>query len=171
MRVKKILAVLALAAFAGACQTIPKEQTVGDYCSNKAHETKDVCKINVEINGQKTALADTNLKLSEARAVADEALAKANATKLTCETRTLRRTRTGTCSPGYTLMGCTQTRYTSNAGGVSILRKIDDSSCRFNDRVLEMQVRCCSAGAVTTVAEAPPAAPAPEKAPAEKPVS
>jgi hypothetical protein len=40
-----------------------------------------------------------------------------------------------------------QTRYTTSAGGLAILRSINDTECRFNTRVLEMQVRCCHVGA------------------------
>jgi hypothetical protein len=47
------------------------------------------------------------------------------------------------CREGFTLTSCQQTRYTYRAGGPSILREINDQQCRFHDRVLEMQVRCC----------------------------
>ena len=87
----------------------------------------------------------------EAKATAEAALAKTD--EMVCETRTVQKSDTGTCRPGYTLTSCTQTRYTTRAGGLSFLREINDAQCRFNDRVLEMQVRCCNTAS---------AAPAPE---------
>ncbi|MEZ5947040.1 MAG: hypothetical protein R3C04_09375 [Hyphomonas sp.] len=61
-----------------------------------------------------------------------------------CETRTIQQSNVGTCRPGYTVTSCTQTRFTYRAGGPSILREINDQQCRFQDKVLEMQVRCCA---------------------------
>jgi hypothetical protein len=169
MSVKKILAILAFGALAAGCQTIPKEMTVGQYCANAKHANKDVCKINVEIDGTRKSLAETNMTLSEARAVADKALATANQAlaredKMFCETRTLNKTNIGSCSPGYTLVSCTQTRFTYRAGGPSIMREINDQQCRFNDRVLELQVRCCHAGAGALPTEAVAAVPSQTKA-------
>jgi hypothetical protein len=170
---KTIAAIVVLAASAAACQAIPREQTVAQYCANEKNVNKDVCKINVEIDGQKQALAQTNLTLSEARAVANDALTRANAAQaaadeakataqqamnagLNCETKTVQRSNVGSCEPAYKLVSCTQTRYTTRAGGTSIMRSIDDQQCRFQDRVLEMQVRCCTAGApVATEVNAP----------------
>ena len=72
---------------------------------------------------------------------------------LYCETNTIQKTDTGSCPADFRLMSCTQTRYTTRAGGLSFLREINDESCRFNSRVLEMQVRCCTvASARSTVA-------------------
>lgn len=165
MSFKKIAAIVVLAGMGAACQTIPSEQTVAQYCAKPDHANKDVCKINVEIDGQKQALAQTNMTLKEARVVADEALRKAYAAQqaaeaaqttantaltnanLNCETKTIQRSKTGSCEPGYKVLSCTQTRYTYRAGAPSILRAIDDQQCRFNDQVLEMQVRCCMTGA------------------------
>ncbi len=165
MSFKKIAAVIVLAGMGAACQTIPKEQTVAQYCANPDKANKDVCKINVEIDGQKQALSQTNMTLTQARAVADEALSKAYAAQqtadaaqatantalananLNCETKTIQRSKVGACAPGYKVLSCTQTRYTYSAGAPSILRAIDDQQCRFNDKVLEMQVRCCMTGA------------------------
>jgi hypothetical protein len=159
MLIRTIVAVLAFAGLAAGCQTIPKEQTVGQYCADAKHANKDVCKINVEINNTNVALKDTNMRLSEARAIADQALSTANAAmarqdQMFCETRTIRRTNVGKCSPGYTMTSCTQTRFTKRAGGLSIMREVNDSSCRFHDKVLEMQVRCCMAGAAAAPTEA-----------------
>jgi len=169
MSIKNLLAVVALVGFAGACQTIPKEQTVGQFCANADNANKDVCKVNVEIEGTRKSLAQTDLKLSEARALADQAMLAAKDAKdqVFCETRTLRKTNMGSCSPGYTLVSCTQTHYTTRAGGTSILREIDDKQCRFNDRVLEMKVRCCMAGNKAAPTEQVQQTPAPATKPAK----
>ena len=116
MKLTMMVAVSAVAMALGACQSIPKEQTLAQYCGDVKHADKDVCKVNVEIDGQKTALASTNMTLSQARAIADKALAQANtaqqtalqaqqtaidaqkAAVLTCETKTIRRTSTGSSS-------------------------------------------------------------------------
>jgi hypothetical protein len=173
MSIRIVLAAIAVAGMAGACQTIPKEMTVGQYCADARHANKDVCKINVEIDGQKKALADTNLKLSEGLALARDATARAQATadaamarqdQMFCETRKLSRTNVGSCSPGYTLVSCTQTRFTYRAGAPSIMRSIDDQQCRFQDRVLEMQVRCCMAGSAAAPTETASSPSAPVKA-------
>ena len=66
------------------------------------------------------------------------------------------KTDVGSCEPGYTLMSCTQTRYTTARGGLSILREINDEQCRFNTRVLEMQVRCCATANSAAVQNATP---------------
>ncbi len=181
MKLTMMVAVSAVAMALGACQSIPKEQTLAQYCGDVKHADKDVCKVNVEIDGQKTALASTNMTLSQARAIADKALAQANtaqqtalqaqqtaidaqkAAVLTCETKTIRRTSTGSCSPGYKLVSCTQTHYTKHAGGPSIMRSIDDAQCTFQTKVLEVQARCCADGAVqpTEVNQTAPAKPAP----------
>lgn len=165
--------VLALAL--SACGGVPKEMTVAEYCANPEKATTEVCKLNVEIDGQKQALAQTNMSLSQARSIADNALRTANSAQtaannaqatadkaleqaqFNCATKTLQRTNVGACDPGYKLMACTQTRYTFRAGGPSIMRAIDDQQCRFQDKVLEVQVRCCTTGA-------PPATPIPTEA-------
>ena len=151
-----------------ACASFPRGTTVAEYCANPDRAGEAVCQLNVEIAGNRTALADTNMSLSEARRIAnsalsaadraqltadqanrkaDEALRRAdealNADDLECETRVLQQTNIGSCRPGYTVMSCTQTRFTYRSGGPSILREIDDKQCRFHDRVLEMRVRCC----------------------------
>ena len=68
MKLKVMAATAAVAMALGACQSIPKEQTLAQYCGDVKHADKDVCKVNVEIDGQKTALASTNMSLSQARA-------------------------------------------------------------------------------------------------------
>jgi hypothetical protein len=180
MKLTMMVAAAAVAMALGACQSIPKEQTLAQYCGDVKHADKDVCKVNVEIDGQKTALASTNMSLSEARGIADRALAQANTAQQTalqaqqtaqsaidaqkagsfnCETKTIRRTSTGSCSPGYKLVSCTQTHYTKRAGGPSIMRSIDDSQCTFQTKVLEVQARCCADGAVQPTEVNEPAAP------------
>ncbi len=164
----KFLAGAVAAAMLAGCQLIPAEQTVAEYCANPDKANEAVCKLKVEIDGNSTALADTNMRLSEARSMADSATSAAAAAQASadaaqasadaamaradeafakevqCETRTIQNTDTGTCRPGYALTSCTQTRYTTRAGGLSFLREINDEKCRFNSRVLEMQVRCCA---------------------------
>jgi len=160
----RLFAAVALAAVMAACQGIPKEQTVAEYCAVPDHQDEGVCKLKVEIDGQSVALADTDMRLSEARNVADGAAsaaaeakalaaaamaraeeAAAQTDQVVCETRTIQNSDIGTCRPGFTLTSCTQTRYTYRAGGMSIMREINDQQCRFNSKVLEMQVRCCAA--------------------------
>jgi hypothetical protein len=191
MRLKIVAAISAVAMTMGlgACQTIPEKTSLADYCAKPDHATKDVCKVNVEIDGQKTALASTNMSLSQARSIADKALANAATAQstaekaqqtameaqkaamtpppLTCETKTVRRSNTGSCSPGYKLVSCTQTHYTKRAGGVSIMRSIDDGACTFQTKVLEIQARCCADGqpTATQVNDTAPATPAPPAPP------
>jgi hypothetical protein len=175
----KTFVAMAVLGLAAACQSIPEDQTVAQYCSNPDNANKDVCKVMVEVDGQRTALSQTNMTLSQARAVADDALARANSARqaadaaqstanqalqqatLNCSTKTVNRAQTGSCDNGMRLVSCTQTRYTTRSGGLAILRSVDDSECRFNGRVLEMQVRCCTSGplppAAPTEAAAPPA--------------
>jgi hypothetical protein len=157
MKMKKLLSgglVLALLSVS-ACLNVPKDMTVAEYCANPKKANENVCRLKVEIDGTSTALADTNMRLADAikltanaQSTADEALSKANSAlakdnSMVCETRTVQKSSTGSCREGMTLTSCTQTRYTYRAGGPSILREINDQQCRFNDRVLEMQVRCC----------------------------
>lgn len=168
MTLKFFASAVVLAMAVAGCQQIPKDMTVAEYCANANNVEKDVCKINVEIDGQRRALAQTNMTLAEARAVADDALRRANSAQATadaataavqkatlnCETKTIQRQKSGACSPGCKLLSCTQTRYTFNAGAPSIMRQISDDGCRFQSQVLEMQVRCCAVGDVPTTTEA-----------------
>jgi hypothetical protein len=183
-----LFAAVALAAGVAACQGIPKEQTVAQYCAVPDHQDEGVCKLKVEIDGQSVALADTDMRLSQARNVADGAATAAAEAKelaaaamaradeaanmtdeVVCETRTIQNSAIGTCRPGFTLTSCTQTRYTYRAGGMSIMREINDQQCRFNSKVLEMQVRCCAAASSgvtpedTLIKGTPDPAPTPEE--------
>lgn len=164
MNLKTLAAAVAMALAAAACQAIPEDMTVVEYCSNPDNVNKDVCKVNVEIDGQKRALSETNMSLSQARSIADNALARANSAQASadaakaaadaamtqaafnCETKTVQRSKVGNCGTGYKVQSCVQTRFTYNAGAPSILREISDEGCRFNDQVLEMQIRCCTTG-------------------------
>lgn len=169
MGIGKFIAAGAALTALTACQNIPRDQSVAEYCANPDKAFTSVCKLQVEVDGTKTAITDTNMRLSEAERLvagaqsqadaaysaaaqaqntADDALTRANSAlslreNMQCVTRTLNQTDTGTCEGGYSVMSCTQTRYTYRAGGLSILRQINDEECKFNTRVLEMQVRCC----------------------------
>lgn len=186
-------AVFAAATLAG-CMSIPQDTTVAEYCANPGKANENVCRLKVEIDGQSTALAETDMRLSDAlrltataqstadqaRADAAAAMAKAEEAlaredQMVCETRTIQKSNIGTCREGYTLTSCTQTRFTYRAGGPSILREINDQQCRFNDRVLEMQVRCCGMASASPQPEdavydagMPEPAPPPEDPPAEE---
>jgi hypothetical protein len=180
MRLVKLAAIAAVAAGLAGCMSIPKSQTVAEYCANPSKANENVCRLKLEIDGNSTALADTNMSLNKARMIADTSLRAANEAQasadramnaangamslarsamlkeedLFCKTRTVQKSNTGTCEPGYTVMGCTQTRYTHSAGGLSFLRDVNDKQCRFNSKVLEMQVRCCAVAPTMTAASA-----------------
>ena len=154
---------VALLLLVAGCQTGAQEElTVADYCNDAANVEEHVCQVKLELDGQSQLLSNTSLSLSQARSIADSAQARSDEAyrkaeearqmaqsallgqeDLSCKTRVIRKTNTGTCEADYTLMSCSQTRFTSRAAGLSILREINDEKCRFQDRVLEMQVRCC----------------------------
>ncbi len=184
MRIGKIIAGAVLAAALAGCQTLQqRNMSVAEYCADPDRAGERVCQLKIELDGQSTSLASTNMSLSEARKIADEAkslagaaysaannaqstadqaMSRANAALLSekdlvCETRTIRQTKVGTCQPGYTLMSCTQTHYTTRSGGPSIMREINDQQCRDHDQVLELQARCCKASATTTTTTSTPA--------------
>lgn len=181
MKLTTSLIGIATAAMLASCAGIPKDMSVAEYCADANKSYENVCRLKVEIDGNATALAETNMSLRDARSIADRALSAAGAAQmsadqanslaaqamqraeaalgkmdnLTCETRTIQKTKVGSCEPGYTLMSCAQSRFTYRAGGVSILREIDDKQCRFHDRVLEMKVRCCKTIESTTATAIP----------------
>jgi hypothetical protein len=172
---------------------VPNDMTVAEYCANPKKASENVCRLKVEIDGQSTALAATDMRLSDAMKLTADALATADSAKadaaaamaraeeamnksdkMVCETTTVQKSKVGACREGFTLTSCTQTRYTYRAGGPSILREINDEQCRFNDRVLEMQVRCCGTASsvpqpVNAVVDGEEAEPMDATAPAEKP--
>lgn len=172
MRMKSILAGSMLAVTLAGCATgLPSDMTVAEFCANPDNVTEDVCRLKVEIDGNATKLAETDMSLRDARQMADSAMTAANSAQasasaaqnradeayslathlseqdLDCKTTTVQQSNIGTCEPGYTVMGCVQTRYTHRAGGLSFLRELNNEQCRFNSQVLEMQVRCCRAAA------------------------
>lgn len=175
MTLKMIAAVAAMAMAAAGCQQIPENMTVAQFCAQPDKANSDICKINVEIDGQKQALSQTNMSLSQARTIADNALARANAAQssadaamtaaneakgmvatqaaFNCTTKTVQRAKVGACGEGYKVQSCVQTRFTYSAGAPSILREITDEGCRFNDKVLEMQIRCCTTGPAPVVTD------------------
>ena len=164
MSFKIFAAVTAMALAATACQQIPEDMTVAQFCAQPDKANTDVCKINVEIDGQRQALSQTDMRLGDARRIADSAMARANSAQASadaaktaadaamtqaafnCETKTVQRSKTGSCGEGYKVQSCVQTRFTHRAGAPSILREVTDEGCRFNDQVLEMQIRCCTTG-------------------------
>lgn len=177
MRMKSFLVGSMLAVSLAGCATgIGSDMTVAEYCANPDRASEDVCRLKVEIDGNATALSQTNMSLSEARNIADSAASAAAAAQssadaaqaradaayslansaylqekdLECKTTTVQKSDTGTCEAGYTVMGCVQTRYTHRAGGLSFLRELNNEKCRFNSRVLEMQVRCCRAASTVS---------------------
>lgn len=169
MRLNSLMIGGVLALTLGGCMTIPTDMSVSDYCANPAKANESVCRLKVEIDGNATAIADTNMSLNEARTFAASAMSAAESAQssadraqdtanralslgqtamlkeedLICKTRVVQQSSIGTCEAGYTVMGCTQTRYTHRAGGLSFLREVNNEQCRFNSQVLEMQVRCC----------------------------
>ena len=172
MRKLSLIAGSMLALTLGGCALgLPSDMSVADYCADANNASEDVCRLKVEIDGNSTALAETNMSLSEARSIADgaasaaaDAQASADAARaradaaysmaneamlsekdMICKTNVVQKSDTGTCDAGYTVMGCVQTRYTYAAGGLSFLRELNNEKCRFNSRVLEMNVRCCKA--------------------------
>jgi hypothetical protein len=171
-RIVLFAAALGLAALAPACANRSGDQTIAAYCADPSRSQEDICEVHAEMVqndlslgervGQALGLAnDARGRADRAQATADSALSMSSATELTCVTRTLRNQQVGTCDSGYTLTACTQTRYSTRAGGLSILREINDERCRFNTSVLEMQVRCCYAGPTPPPTTAPIAAPPP----------
>lgn len=146
MRIASILAAGALALLATACANRTGDQTIAQYCSVENRADQDICKQHRDTEEVRTSLGSRIAEVfgvaNRAQATADQAMTR----NISCVTRTMNRTQTGSCDPGYTLTGCTQTRYTTRAGGMAILRSINDTECRYNSRVLEVQVRCCAMG-------------------------
>lgn len=147
MRIASILAAAALAMLATACANRTGDTTIAEWCAADAGRANtDICKQHADTENVRTSLGERIAGVlgvaNRAQSTADQAMAR----NMVCVTRTLNRTRSGTCDPGYTLAGCTQTRYGAQAGGMAIMRSINDTECRFNGRVLEVQVRCCAMG-------------------------
>lgn len=169
MRIASIFAALAVTLLAGACANRTGDMTIAEWCgADPGRANTDICKQHQDTVSLGERVANVFGIATRAQSTADAAMAR----NVVCVTRTLNNTRTGSCDPGYTLAGCTQTRYTTRAGGMAILRSVSDSECRYNGRVLEVQVRCCAMGPnpppATMVRATTP--PAPET-PAPQPVS
>ncbi len=170
MRILGLLVVAAFATLTTACASRTGDQTIAEYCTDPGRANYDICKQHRDTEGVRTSLSERIAEVfgvaNRAQATADQAMAR----QLTCNTRTLRNRQVGSCENGATLTACTQTRYTTRAGGMAILRSISDTECRYNARVLEMQVRCCTVGdPVTQTTDVGPAAPPP--APSQAPTS
>jgi len=147
MRIASIVAAAALALFAAGCANRTGDMTIAEWCgADPGRANTDICKQHADTEEVRVSLgqriAETLGIANRAQATADQAMTR----EITCVTRTLNRTRTGACDPGYTLTGCTQTRFTRRAGGMAILRSVNDTECRYNAQVLEVQVRCCAMG-------------------------
>jgi len=173
MRFASIFAAAALTLFAAGCANRTGDLTIAEWCAqDQSRANTDICKQHADTENVRLTLGDRIASVlgiaNRAQATADQAMQR----EVACVTRTLNRTRTGTCDPGYTLTGCTQTRYTHRAGGMAIMRSISDTECRFNGQVLEVQVRCCAMGPdlppATMVSDQTP--PEPQQ-PAPQPVS
>lgn len=171
MRIASIFAAAALALLAGACANRTGDLTIAEWCAqDPGRADTDICKQHADTENVRTTLGGRIAEVfgvaNRAQATADQAMQR----DVRCVTRTLNRVNAGTCDPGYTLTGCTQTRYTTRAGGMAIMRSISDTECRFNGRVLEVQVRCCAMGPnlppATMVRDTPqpaPQQPAPQR--------
>jgi hypothetical protein len=161
-----LFAALAATAAVGCTSTLNGRQ-LGEYCSVERNAGKDLCAVNKEIQSTRADLAVTTKTANDAMSVATQA----NSKTVVCQTATLRHVKSASCAAGYTLMGCTQTHFTKRAGGMAIIRSVNDQQCTFSAKVLEVQARCCMVGAPTQTAMVAPA-PAPQAAPATpKPTS
>ena len=85
MNFRIVASAMVLAVAAAGCQQIPDQMSLAEYCANPDNLNKDVCKINVEIDGQKRALAETNMSVGQARQVAENALQRANAAQASAD--------------------------------------------------------------------------------------
>ena len=161
MRIASIFAALAVTMLAGACANRTGDMTIAEWCAEQpeARANTDICKQHRDTASLGERVANVFGIATRAQETADAAMGR----NVVCVTRTLNRTRTGSCDPGYTLASCTQTRYTTRAGGMAILRSVSDTECRYNSQVLEVQVRCCAMGPnpppATMVRDTPPPAP------------
>ena len=159
----RLAAIVLVSAILAACETPAERISVAEYCADIGNAEDNICEMKFELDGQSRRLSDTELTVSSARRLAqtamgraDSAMARAEAVErnllankdeLSCKTVIFNQSKTGSCDAGYKLTSCHQTRFTHRAGGLSILREINDQQCRFHDRVLEMQLRCCEVGA------------------------
>jgi hypothetical protein len=150
----RVLHVTLFAAFAAlaltGCNHALKNTQLSEYCSNEKNADTDLCALNGEFAKDRQAIAAAQSSADSAGRAASAAQStanEANAKVVNCATKTIRQTQTGSCDSGYVLVGCTQTHYTRRAGGLAIMRSIDNTECKYNAKVLEVQVRCCAVGA------------------------
>src|SRR5262245_6046647 len=113
MRIASILAAAVLALLAAGCANRTGDMTIAEWCAAdpQGRANTDICKQHADTEEVRTSLgqriAETLGIANRAQATADQAMSR----DITCVTRTLNRTRTGSCDPGYALTGCTQTRF------------------------------------------------------------
>lgn len=162
MKFTRLLIVAGIAALAAACATgHTGNKSLEAYCAIEGNADTDICKVNtaaVTRDNATRAVAQSGVDAAaRAQTTADQALARQDG--VFCETRTLNRTDTGSCSAGYTLVGCAQSRYTTRSGGPTVMREMDDTHCRFATRVLEIKARCCMVGAAAAPKEPVPETP------------
>lgn len=144
----------AVAAVATACATgHTGDKSVAEYCTDPKKADTDTCKVQAGVDANSAKITQVDAKADAAMKAADAANARQDG--MYCETRTVRYAKTGACSAGYTLVGCTQSRYWKRSGGVSIMREIDDQQCTYATKILEMKVRCCMVGAQAAAKEEP----------------
>jgi hypothetical protein len=143
MRIVSIIAACALGLLAAGCADRTGNMTIADWCAQDASRANtDICKQHHDTESLGSRISDVLGLTHHAQETADQAMAR----NVQCVTRTLRRVQDGACDPGYTLTSCTQTHYGRSAGGLAIMRSINDTQCHYNQRVLEVQVRCCAMG-------------------------
>lgn len=170
MRFAFVIAAAFLALGATACASRTGDQTIAEWCAADTNRADtDICKQHADTENVRTTLGQ---RIGEVFGVANRAQQTADQAmnrNVVCVTRTLNSVREGTCDPGYSLTSCTQTRYTRRAGGMAIMRSINDTECRFNGNVLEVQVRCCAMGPnpppATMISQTPAPEPTPEPSP------
>lgn len=170
MKLVRLLVVVGVACIAAACATgRTGNKSLEQYCAIGDNAKTDICKVNtagITRDNATRAIAQQGVDAAgRAQTTAEAALARQDG--VYCETRTFNRTDTASCGQGYTLVGCAQSRYTYRAGGPTVMRDLDDTSCRFATRVLEIKARCCMVGAARAPSEpvsaTKPATPAPER--------
>ncbi len=145
MRIASIIAVCALGLLAAGCANRTGDHTIAEWCAADASRANtDICKQHADTETLGSRIADVFGVAHHAQDTADQAMAR----NVVCVTRTMRRVHAGTCDPGYTLTSCTQTHYGNRAGGMAIMRSINDSECHYNQQYSKF--RCAAARSVQT---------------------
>jgi hypothetical protein len=83
MSLKRIVAATAFALAVTACQALPEDMTVAQYCARPDKANMDLCKMTFEIDGERRRLADTSMRMSEARTITDKIERRANTADFT----------------------------------------------------------------------------------------